>query len=229
MPRPGDSLPGERKLEIIMAEITASLVKQLRERTGAGMMECKSALVEAKGDLTEGEVVLRKRGIASAGKKASRATKQGLIGTYIHHGGQLGVMVEINCESDFVARTDVFQELVHDVAMHIAAADPRFIRKEDVTPDVLAKEMDIQKARALAEGKPEKMIEKITEGRMAKFYEEVCLLEQPFVKEATLTVGQLVKTNIAKLGENITVTRFVRFKVGDSQGADNGSEAAAAE
>ena len=212
-----------------MAEITASLVKALRERTGAGMMECKSALVEAKGDLTEAEVVLRKRGIASAGKKASRATKQGLIGTYIHHGGQLGVMVEVNCESDFVARTADFQELVHDVAMHIAAADPRFIRKEDVTEDVLEKEKDIQKARALAEGKPEKMIEKIIEGRMAKFYEEICLLEQPFVKEQTLTVGQLVKTKIAKLGENIGIARFVRFKVGDSQAAESGSETAAAE
>src|SRR5256714_13269756 len=139
-----------------MAEITAALVKQLRERTGAGMMECKSALVEAKGDLNEGEVVLRKRGIASAGKKASRATKQGLIGTYIHHGGQLGVMVEVNCESDFVARTEDFQELVHDIAMHIAAADPRFIRKEDVTQEALDKEKDIKRARAWAEGRPEK-------------------------------------------------------------------------
>jgi elongation factor Ts len=138
-------------------------------------------------------------------------------------------MVEVNCESDFVARTDDFQELVHDIAMHIAAADPRFIRKEDVTEDVIEKEKDIQKARALAEGKPEKMIEKITEGRMAKFYEEICLLEQPFVKEATLTVGQLVKTKIAKLGENIGVARFVRFKVGDTQAADSGSETAAAE
>jgi elongation factor Ts len=210
-----------------MAEITASLVKALRERTGAGMMECKSALVESKGDLVEGEVVLRKRGIASAGKKASRATKQGLIGTYIHHGGQLGVMLEVNCESDFVARTDDFQELVHDVAMHIAAADPRFIRKEDVTADVIEKEKDIQKARALAEGKPEKVIDKMIEGRMSKFYEEICLLEQPFVKEATLTVGQLVKTKIAKLGENITVTRFVRFKVGDSQATEFGDTAAA--
>jgi elongation factor Ts len=209
-----------------MADITATLVKQLRERTGAGMMECKSALVEANGDLTEGEVVLRKRGIASAHKKASRATKQGLIGTYIHHGGQLGVMVEINCESDFVARTDDFQELIHDVAMHIAAADPQFVRKEDVTPLAIEKEKDIQKARALAEGKPEKMIEKIIEGRMSKFYEEICLLEQPFVKEPTLTVGQLVKTKIAKLGENITVTRFVRFKVGDSQAAETGDTAA---
>ncbi|HTS60549.1 MAG TPA: translation elongation factor Ts [Candidatus Acidoferrales bacterium] len=203
-----------------MAEITATLVKDLRERTGAGMMECKSALVEAKGDMEEAIVVLRKRGIASAVKKASRATKQGLIGTYIHHGGQLGVMVEVNCESDFVARTDDFKELVHDIAMHVAAADPKFIRKEDVTQDVLDKEKDIQRARALGEGKPEKMVDKIVEGRMNKFYEEICLLEQPFVKEATLTVGQLVKTKIAKLGENISVARFTRFKVGDSQAAD---------
>jgi elongation factor Ts len=199
-----------------MADITASLVKELRERTGAGMMECKSALVEAKGDLSEAEVVLRKRGIASAGKKASRATKQGLIGTYIHHGGQLGVMVEINCESDFVARTDDFKELVHDVAMHIAAADPQFVRKEDVTEAVLAKERDIQKARVIGEGKPAAVADKIVEGRMQKFYEEICLLEQPFVKEPTLTVGQLVKTKIAKLGENMSVARFVRFKVGDT-------------
>src|SRR5262245_36084710 len=210
-----------------MAEITAQPVKELRERTGAGMMECKSALQEAKGDPAEAEVVLRKRGIASAGKKASRATKQGLIGTYIHHGGQLGVMVEVNCESDFVARTEDFQELVHDVAMHIAASDPKFIRKEDVTADVLEKEKDIQRARALAEGKPEKMVDKIIEGRLNKFYEEICLLEQPFVKEATLTVGQLVKTKIAKLGENISVARFTRFKVGDSQPAES-SEAPAA-
>src|SRR5260370_23592760 len=164
-----------------MAEITASLVKARRERTGAGMMECKSALVEAEGDLTEGEVVLRKRGIASAGKKASRATKQGLIGTYIHHGGQLGVMVEVNCESDFVARTADFQELVHDLAMQVAAADPQFIRKEDVTPAALDKEKDIQRARALAEGKPEKIVDKIAEGRLNKFYEEVCLYEQPVI------------------------------------------------
>ena len=207
-----------------MAEITASLVKQLRERTGAGMMECKSALVEAKGDLAEGEIVLRKRGIASAGKKASRATKQGLIGSYIHHGGQLGVLVEIDCESDFVARTDDFQELMHDVAMHIAASDPKFIRKEDVSEELMARERDIQKARVIAEGKPAAMADKIVEGRMSKFYEEVCLLEQPFVKEPTLTVGQLVKTKIAKLGENISIARFVRFKVGDSQAAESPAE-----
>jgi len=197
-----------------MADITASLVKQLRERTGAGMMECKSALVESKGDLTEGEIVLRKRGIASAGKKASRATKQGLVGTYIHHGGQLGVMVEVNCESDFVARTDDFKELVHDLAMHIAAADPQFVRKEDVTPSAIEKEKDIQRARVIAEGKPEKVADKIVEGRMSKFYEEVCLYEQPFVKENTLTIDQLIKTKIAKLGENMSVARFTRFKVG---------------
>ena len=212
-----------------MAEVTAALVKDLRERTGAGMMECKKALVEAKGDIGDAEVLLRKWGIASAGKKASRATKQGLIGSYIHHGGQLGVLVEVNCESDFVARTDDFKELVHDLAMHIAAADPRFIRKEDVTADVLEKEKDIARARALGEGKPEKILDKIVEGRMQKFYEEVCLLEQPFVKEATLTVGQLVKTKIAKLGENIGVARFVRFKVGDVAAAEAGTADAALE
>jgi elongation factor Ts len=199
-----------------MAEITAALVKQLRERTGAGMMECKAALVEAKADLAEAEVVLRKRGIASAGKKAARETKQGVVASYIHQGGQLGVLVEVNCESDFVARTDDFQQLVHDIAMHIAAADPRFIRKEDVTAELLDKERDIARARALAEGKPEKILDKIVEGRLGKFYEEVCLLEQPFVKEATLTIGQLVKTRVAKLGENISIARFVRFKVGDA-------------
>ena len=198
-----------------MAEITAQLVKDLRERTGAGMMECKSALKEANGDLGEAEIVLRKRGIASAGKKSSRVTRQGLIGTYIHHGGQLGVMVEVNCESDFVARTDDFKELVHDLAMHIAAADPQFVRKEDVTPAAIEREKDIQRARVIAEGKPEKVADKIVEGRMGKFYEEVCLYEQPFVKENTLSVGQLIKTKIAKLGENISVARFIRYKVGD--------------
>jgi elongation factor Ts len=211
-----------------MAEITAQLVKQLRERTGAGMMECKSALTEAKGDLATAEVVLRKRGITSASKKASRSTKQGLIGTYIHHGSQLGVLVEVNCESDFVARTDDFQELVHDIAMHVAAADPQFIRKEDVTAAALEKEKDIQRARALAEGKPEKIVDKIIEGRLAKFYEEICLYEQPFVKENTLTIDQLIKTKIAKLGENIVVSRFVRFKVGDAP-ASGSSEVSVAE
>jgi elongation factor Ts len=199
-----------------MAEISAALVKQLRERTGAGMMECKSALTEAKGDIAEAEVVLRKRGIASAGKKASRTTKQGTVGSYIHAGAQLGVLIEVNCESDFVARTDDFQELVRDLAMHVAAADPQFVRREDVTPAVIEKEKEIQKARAMAEGKPEKIAEKMVEGRMAKFYEEICLYDQPFVKENTITVDQLIKTKIAKLGENISVSRFARFKVGDA-------------
>jgi elongation factor Ts len=206
-----------------MAEITASLVKQLRERTGAGMMECKSALTEANGDLAGAEVVLRTRGIASAGKKASRSTKQGVVGSYIHAGAQLGVLVEVNCESDFVARTDDFQELVRDLAMHIAAADPQFVRKEDVTQSVIDKEKEIQRARAMNEGKPEKVAEKIVEGRMAKFYEEICLYEQPFVKENTITVDQLIKTKIAKLGENITVSRFARFKVGDAFGPETAS------
>ena len=200
-----------------MAEITAQLVKQLRERTGAGMMECKSALVEAKGDLAAAEVVLRKRGITSAAKKSSRTTKQGLIGSYIHHGGQLGVLIEVGCESDFVARTSDFQDLVHDLAMHIAAADPQFVRKEDVTAEALEKEREIERARALAEKKPEKILDKIIEGRLSKFYEAVCLYEQPFVKEPTLTIDQLIKTKIAKLGENIVVSRFVRFKVGDAR------------
>jgi elongation factor Ts len=212
-----------------MAEITAALVKQLRERTGAGMMECKKALVEAKGDIEAAEILLRKWGIASAGKKASRTTKQGLIGTYIHAGGQLGVMVEIDCESDFVARTDDFKELVHDISMHIAATDPRFIRKEDVTQEVIDKERDIQRDRAINEGKPPAVAEKMVEGRMNKFYEEICLLEQPFVKEPTMTVGQLVKTKIAKLGENISVARFIRFKVGETAAEPSGEEQAASQ
>ncbi|MGH9558588.1 MAG: translation elongation factor Ts, partial [Bryobacteraceae bacterium] len=185
-------------------EINAQLVKQLRERTGAGMMECKNALVESNGDLGGAEVVLRKRGIASASKKAARTTKQGVIASYIHPGAQLGVLIEVNCESDFVARTGEFQTLVHDIAMQIAAADPQFIRKEDVAPAAIEKERDIQRARALGEGKPEKMVDKIVEGRMNKYYEEVCLYEQPFIKDNTVTVQDLVKQKIAKLGENIS-------------------------
>src|ERR1700720_2077682 len=201
-------------------EISAQLVKQLRERTGAGMMECKAALTETKGDVAAAEVVLRKKGIASAAKKSARSTKQGVIASYIHPGAQLGVLIEVNCESDFVARTEDFQELVHDLAMQVAAADPQFIRKEDVTQAALDKEKDIYRARALAEGKPEKMLDKITEGRMAKFYEEICLYEQPFIKENTTTVADLIKTKIAKLGENISVARFVRFKVGDMSSSE---------
>jgi elongation factor Ts len=201
-------------------EINAQLVKQLRERTGAGMMECKTALVESQGDLAGAEIVLRKKGIASAAKKSSRTTKQGVIGSYIHPGAQLGVLIEVNCESDFVARTDDFQELVHDLAMQVAAADPQFLKKENVTEEALARERDIHRARALNEGKPEKMVDKIVEGRMNKFYEEVCLYEQPFIKENTTTVNDLIKAKIAKLGENISVSRFMRFKVGDTGTSD---------
>ncbi|MEX2300347.1 MAG: translation elongation factor Ts [Bryobacterales bacterium] len=199
-----------------MADIPAALVKQLRERTGAGFMECKKALTEANGNSDEAETVLRKRGIAVAQKKASREANEGLVGSYIHTGGKLGVMVEVNCESDFVARTDDFQQLVHDIAMHIAAADPRFIRKEDVREEDIAKEKEIQRGRALQEGKPEKVVDKIVEGRMSKFYEEICLYEQPFVKDNTVTVKELVTSLIAKLGENIIVSRMARFKVGEA-------------
>jgi elongation factor Ts len=180
------------------------------------MMECKKALVEAKGNLAEAEIILRKHGIASASKKSARTTRQGIVSSYIHPGAQIGVLVEVNCESDFVARTDDFQGLVKDLAMQIAAADPQFIRKEDVTAELLDKEKDIQRGRALQEGKPEKMVDKIVEGRLQKFYEEVCLYEQPFIRENSTTVGDLIKAAIAKLGENISVSRFVRFKVGEA-------------
>jgi elongation factor Ts len=199
-----------------MAEITAQMVKELRERTGAGFMDCKKALAEANGNVADAETALRKRGIDVARKKAGREAREGLIGTYMHPGNKLGVMVEINCESDFVARTDDFIELVHDIAMHIAATDPQFLRKEDVSEGVIAKEREIQRARALAEGKPEKIVDKIVDGRMAKFYEEICLYEQPFVKENATTVGELITAKIAKLGENIRVSRMARFKVGES-------------
>ena len=211
-----------------MAEITARLVKDLRELTGVGMMECKRALVEAKGDIGDAEVLLRKWGIASAGKKAARATKQGLIGSYIHHGGQLGVLVEVNCESDFVARTGDFKELVHDIAMHIAAADPRYIRQEDVPADVLDKEKEIARDRAKAEGKPNQVIDRIVEGRLAKFYEEVCLLDQPFIKDQTISIKELIATKVGKLGENISIARFIRFKVGDAPAAEAGGGSSAA-
>lgn len=294
-----------------MAEITASLVKQLREKTGAGMMECKSALVEANGDLEEAEVVLRKRGLASAAKKSARSAKQGLIGVHISPDGRTGVLVEVNCESDFVARTEEFQqmvaamaaliaaakpadiaglmatptaegptveealkskiakigenmviprfalhpakgvlgsyvhpgaqlavlvdvtssdpaaagkpefaELLHDIAMQVAAADPKFISKEEVTAEYLEKEKDIQRARALAEGKPEKIVDKVVEGRMAKYYEEVCLLEQPFIKENSITIAQLLAEKGKALGATLGIAGYVRFKVGETTAAE---------
>ena len=199
-----------------MAEITAQMVKELRERSGAGIMDCKMALKEAAGDLAQAELNLRKRGIAIAQKKSSRAANEGMIGTYIHPGSKLGVLVEMNCETDVVARTDEFQQLVHDVAMHIAATDPQFIRKEDITEEALENEKQVQRARALQEGKPEHVIEKIIVGRMGKFYEEICLLEQPFVKDSAMTIGELITSKIAQLGENITLSRMTRFKVGEA-------------
>jgi elongation factor Ts len=200
----------------VTENISAAMVKELREKTGAPMMDCRSALVEAKGNLEEAVVVLRKKGMASAAKKSGRTASEGAVGTYIHAGGKIGVLLEINCESDFVARTADFQELLKDVAMHIAATDPRYIRREDVTAADMEREKDIYRAQAAATGKPAPVVEKIVEGKMAKFYEEVCLLEQPFIKEQTMTIGQLVAQKVGKLGENLQVRRFARFKVGDA-------------
>jgi elongation factor Ts len=195
--------------------ISAAQVKELREKTSAPMMDCKNALTEAKGDMEAAVIILRKKGVATAAKKAARETSEGSVASYIHAGGKIGVLVEVNCESDFVARTDDFKTLVHDIAMHIAASDPKFIRKEDVTPEAYEKEKDIYRAQAAQTGKPPAVIEKIVEGKMTKFYEEVCLYEQPFIKEQTITVSQLIASVISKLGENISVKRFARFKVGD--------------
>jgi len=195
--------------------ITAAQVKELRDKTSAPMMDCKTALTEAKGDVEAAIVLLRKKGVATAAKKAARVTSEGSVASYIHAGGKIGVLVEVNCESDFVARTDDFKGLVHDIAMHIAATDPKFVRKEDVTAEAFEKEKDIYRAQAAQTGKPAPVIEKIVEGKMAKFYEEVCLYEQPFIKDQTISVSQLIATVIGKLGENISVKRFARFKVGD--------------
>jgi elongation factor Ts len=207
-----------------MAEISAQLVKQLRDLTGAGFADCKKALEKTGGDLEKAKDELRKQGVASAEKKASRTAQQGTIGAYLHPGSQLGVLIEVNCESDFVARTDDFQELVKDLAMQVAAADPRFVRRADVPADVIDKEREIAKERAKNEGKPEKIWDKIVEGRLEKFYEEVCLMEQPFIRENTLTIEELVKQKISKLGENIVVARFARFKVGETAAAASAAE-----
>jgi len=196
-------------------KIPAKLVAELRAKSGAPMGDCKKALEEAKGDMEEAFVVLRKRGMASAAKKASRSTNEGAVGTYIHAGGKIGVLLELNCESDFVARTEDFQELLKDIAMHIAAVDPRYVGKDEVTAADIEKEKEIYRAQAAATGKPANIIEKMLEGKMSKFYEEVCLLEQPFIKEQTLTIAQLIAQKVAKLGENISVRRFARFKIGE--------------
>jgi elongation factor Ts len=202
-----------------MAEITGAAVKALREKTGAGMMECKKALTEAGGNEEQAVEILRKRGMASAGKKAGRVAAEGAVGSYIHMGGKVGVLVEVNCETDFVARTDEFQSLVKDIAMHIAAAEPRFVTREEVPADLLDKEREITRAQIANDpknaNKPEQVIEKIVEGRLNKFFEEAVLLDQPFVKDPAKTINELLTERIAKTGERITVRRFARYKMGE--------------
>ena len=200
-------------------QISASTVKELRVKTGVGMMECKKALVEAGGDVGEAEKILRKRGLAVAAKKAGRATGEGAVASYIHTGGKIGVLIEVNCETDFAARSGDFQELVRAVAMHIAAAAPRFLRREDVTESDLADEREIARDQAIRAGKPEKVVERIVEGKMEKYYSENVLLEQPFVKDPDHTVGQTIAEAVARVGENIQVRRFCRYVLGE-----NGSE-----
>jgi elongation factor Ts len=217
----------EKELNIFMAtapdpgkrNVSAQQVKELRDRTGAGFTACREALIEAGGDIEQAINHLRKKGQAAAAKKAQRATSEGLVSCYIHAGGKIGVLVEVDCESDFVARTGDFQRLCHDVAMHIAALDPRFLRREEVTQETLDREREIYSEQAKATGKPPEVIEKIVNGKMEKFYEENCLYEQHFIKDEGVTVKELVDQAIAKLGENITVRRFSRFKVGEMDGA----------
>jgi elongation factor Ts len=198
-----------------MAEITAAMVKQLREQTGAGMMECKAALTEAKGDMEEAVTLLRKRGLAQAAKRAGRATAQGVVGSYIHMGGRIGVLLEVNCESDFVARTDDFNNLVKEVAMHIAAADPKWVRREDVPAEAIEKEKAIYRAQMENSGKPANVLDKIVEGKLGSFYSQFVLLDQPSIRDGSLTVSQVVAQASAKTGENIQVSRFVRYRMGE--------------
>ncbi|HUA00737.1 MAG TPA: translation elongation factor Ts [Candidatus Aquilonibacter sp.] len=211
--------PGDGK------NIPAQLVKELRDKTGAGFADCRAALIEAGGDIEKAITVLRKKGQAAAAKKAQRATSEGLVSCYIHAGGKIGVLVEINCESDFVARTDDFQRLCHDVAMHIAALDPRFLRREEVTQEILDHEREIYREQAKATGKPDPVIEKIVNGKMEKFYEENCLYEQHFIKDEGTTIKELVDQAIAKLGENVAIRRFSRFKVGEMDSTAASAEA----
>ena len=195
--------------------ITADLVKELREMTGVGMMQCKKALVEADGDVAQAEKLLRKSGVAVAAKKAGRATGEGLVGSYVHTGGKIGVLVEVNCETDFAARSEDFRALVRGVSMHVAAAAPQYKDRDEVTAEVLAEEREIAREQALKSGKPENIVDKIVEGKLEKFYKEHCLLEQPYVKDPDKTVGQLLTEAVSRIGENIQVTRFVRFVLGE--------------
>ena len=196
--------------------ITAEMVKQLRDRTGAGMMDCKAALTESDGDLDKGVELLRKKGLAQAAKRAGRVAKDGLIGHYIHLGGKVGVLVEVNCETDFVARTPDFQTLAKEIAMHIAAASPLYVRREDVPADLLEKEKEIYRAQFAASGKPASVIDKIVDGKLESYYAQVCLLDQPSVRDPAVTIKQMVASATAKTGENVAITRFARFKLGET-------------
>ena len=198
-----------------MAEISANAVKELREKTGAGMMDCKKALSEAGGDSAKAEEILRKKGLSAAAKKAGRIASEGAVGSYIHMGGKIGVLVEVNCETDFVARNEAFQALVKDVAMHVAAMAPLYVRREEVPPEVVAKEMEIARAQAREQKKPDPIVEKIAQGKVEKYFKETCLLEQPFVKDDKKTVGEVVTEAVARIGENIGVRRFARFVCGE--------------
>jgi elongation factor Ts len=200
-----------------MPEIPASLVKQLRDATGAGMMECKAALQEANGNIEEATLILRKRGLASAAKKSGRSTSEGLIGSYIHMGGKIGVLVELNCESDFVARTDDFQTLLREISLQVAAANPQYVSREHVPADVVEREKSVYRGQMENSGKPPQVIEKIVEGKLGSFYEQVCLVDQASIRDPKQTVGAALQAAIAKLGENISVARFVRFKVGEAR------------
>ena len=198
-------------------EIPAKLVKALRDATGAGMMECKAALQEANGNLEEATLILRKRGLAQAAKKSGRATSEGLIGSYIHAGGKIGVLVELNCESDFVARTEDFQTLLRELALQVAASNPQFVTREEIPADIIEREKSVYRAQMENSGKPAPVIEKIVEGKLGSFYEQVCLVDQPSIRDPKLTVKAMLQAAIAKLGENISVARFVRFKVGEAR------------
>jgi len=195
--------------------ISAAQVKELREKTGAGMMDCKKALTEANGDMEKAIEILREKGLAAAEKKAGRVAAEGLVEAYIHAGGRIGVLVEVNCETDFVAKTEEFRSFVRDIAMQIAAMNPKYVKRDEVPEDVVNKEREILRTQALNEGKPEHIVEKIVEGRLEKYFKEICLLEQPFIKDGDKTVEQLVKEKIARIGENISVRRFVRFELGE--------------
>lgn len=198
-----------------MATVTAAMVKELREITGAGMMDCKKALNETQGDIQKAVDFLREKGLAAAKKKAGRVAAEGVVEAYIHGGGRIGVMVEVNCETDFVAKTDAFRELARDIAMQIAATNPLFVRREEVDESVLEHEREVLRAQALNEGKPEKIIEKMIAGRIEKYYKEICLMEQPFIKDPDQTIADLINSNIAKIGENISVRRFSRYQLGE--------------